>query len=171
MFTPYEYTWTTPGKGLLQLGAFVLTFLGVVGLVKLTYPDQPSYPREFEDGLERELGGAGAQRVCLRSFNSNVNCEQESQLTADIFLSFRRQEPRVMRIPDCFALYISVSSSEGKVVGIHTYRESITYLPTYLPILFRLSFPLVPHDSLRALTWYREAASSLFSSILTVTRR
>lgn len=32
-------------------------------MVKATYPDRPSFPREFEDGLERELGGAGATRV------------------------------------------------------------------------------------------------------------
>lgn len=27
------------------------------------YPDRPSYPREFEGGLERELGGSGGIRV------------------------------------------------------------------------------------------------------------
>ncbi len=64
MFSPYEYTWVSAGKGAVQVGVFVLVFLGVVGLVKATYPDRPAYPREFEGGLERELGGAGAVRVC-----------------------------------------------------------------------------------------------------------
>ncbi len=63
MFSPYEYTWVKPGKGLVMIGTFVAVFLGVVYSVKLTYPDKVSYPREFEDGLERELGGAGAVRV------------------------------------------------------------------------------------------------------------
>lgn len=64
MFTPYEYTWVKPGKGLLQIGAFIATTFGVLYLVKLTYPDKPAYPREFEfGGLEIELGGPGARRV------------------------------------------------------------------------------------------------------------
>lgn len=63
MFTPYEYTWVTPGKGLMQIGAFIAVFLGVCYAVKVTYPDRPSYPREYEGGLEKELGGPGALRV------------------------------------------------------------------------------------------------------------
>ncbi|EPE06984.1 nadh ubiquinone oxidoreductase subunit [Ophiostoma piceae UAMH 11346] len=63
MFTPYEYTWTTAGKGLAQIGAFVVVFLSVVFAVKATYPDQPTVPREYEGGLERELGGPGAVRA------------------------------------------------------------------------------------------------------------
>ncbi|KAK5659191.1 hypothetical protein OQA88_1281 [Cercophora sp. LCS_1] len=63
MFSPYEYTWVSPGKGALQFGAFVLTFLGVCYMVKLSYPDRASYPREFEGGLEKELGGKGAIRA------------------------------------------------------------------------------------------------------------
>lgn len=63
MFSPHEYTWVSPAKGALQFGAFVLTFLGVCWVVKATYPDKQSYPREFEGGLERELGGKGAMRV------------------------------------------------------------------------------------------------------------
>jgi len=63
MFTPYEYTRVKPGKGLFQIGCFIATFLSVVYAVKLTYPDLPTVPREFEGGLERELGGAGTVRV------------------------------------------------------------------------------------------------------------
>ena len=38
----------------------------------MTYPDKPSAPREFEEGLERELGGPGALRasVILEKTNS-----------------------------------------------------------------------------------------------------
>ncbi|AEO67913.1 uncharacterized protein THITE_2117090 [Thermothielavioides terrestris NRRL 8126] len=63
MFSPYEYTWITPGKGLFQIGVFVAVFLSVCYAVKLTYPDRASYPREFEGGLERELGGPGGVRA------------------------------------------------------------------------------------------------------------
>lgn len=63
MFTPYEYTWISPGKGALQLGAFVALVVSVCLGIKMVYPDQPAYPREFEGGLDRELGGKGAVRV------------------------------------------------------------------------------------------------------------
>ncbi|KAJ0383445.1 hypothetical protein COL922a_010460 [Colletotrichum nupharicola] len=63
MFSPFEYTWTTTGRGLFQIGAFITAFLGVCGVVYLNYPDKPSYPREFPGGLDRELGGAGAVRA------------------------------------------------------------------------------------------------------------
>lgn len=63
MFTTYEYTWISPGKGLVQIGIFVAVFLSVLYAVKATYPDRPAYPREFEGGLERELGGRNAVRV------------------------------------------------------------------------------------------------------------
>ena len=63
MFTPYEYTWVSPKKGLAQVAMFIATFLGVCYTIKLTYPDRPAYPREFEGGLLRELGGSGATRV------------------------------------------------------------------------------------------------------------
>lgn len=49
----------------MQFGAFVAVFLATMVGIKLTYPDVQSYPREFEGGLERELGGPGATRVCL----------------------------------------------------------------------------------------------------------
>ena len=63
IFSAWEYTWTTPGPGLIMIGTFIATFMGVTGFVYLNYPDRPSYPREFEGGLERELGGPGAVRV------------------------------------------------------------------------------------------------------------
>lgn len=65
MFSPYEYTWISPGKGLLQIGAFIVTVFGLLFVVKATYPDRPSYPREFEGGLQKELGGLGAIGVRL----------------------------------------------------------------------------------------------------------
>ncbi|PHH66735.1 hypothetical protein CDD81_5867 [Ophiocordyceps australis] len=63
IFSPYEYTWTTPGPGFVMLMAFVSVFLGLSAIVYYNYPDRVSYPREFEGGLERELGGPGARRA------------------------------------------------------------------------------------------------------------
>lgn len=63
VFSPYEYTHTKPGKGALQLLTFVVAVFGLCGVVSMLYPDKPSAPREFEGGLERELGGPSALRV------------------------------------------------------------------------------------------------------------
>ncbi|TVY40979.1 hypothetical protein LOCC1_G003561 [Lachnellula occidentalis] len=63
MFSLEEYTWIKPGKGALQLGAFVLAVFGLSGVVSVYYPDKPSFPKEYEDGLERELGGPNAIRA------------------------------------------------------------------------------------------------------------
>ncbi|PQE10115.1 hypothetical protein CJF31_00004062 [Rutstroemia sp. NJR-2017a BVV2] len=63
IFSPEEYTWVSPGKGALQLGAFVLATFGLCGVVMMFYPDRPSAPREFPGGLEAELGGPNAVRV------------------------------------------------------------------------------------------------------------
>lgn len=63
MFSPHEYTWISPGKGLAQIAAFIATTVGLCWVIGRLYPDKPSFPREFEGGLERELGGSGAVRV------------------------------------------------------------------------------------------------------------
>ncbi|KAK0391562.1 hypothetical protein NLU13_1062 [Sarocladium strictum] len=63
IFSPWEYTWTTTGPGLVMIGTFIATFLSVSGVVYMFYPDMPAYPREFPGGLERELGGPGAVRA------------------------------------------------------------------------------------------------------------
>ena len=66
MFSPEEYTHSTPGKAALQVGAFVVAVFALLGAVRLTYPDKPSVAKEYEGGLERELGGPLALRVSLR---------------------------------------------------------------------------------------------------------
>ena len=62
-FATEDYTWTTKGWGWVLMGSFVATFLGVLGVVYVTYPDKPAVPRTFPDGLEQELGGKGTVRV------------------------------------------------------------------------------------------------------------
>lgn len=50
--------------------AFFLSCIGALSYgVYLTYPDRPSAPKTYEDGLDRELGGPGSLRVC-----STCNC-------------------------------------------------------------------------------------------------
>lgn len=63
VFSPYEYTWVNSRTAFAQIGAFIAAFMGVCWVVGRLYPDKPSFPREFEGGLERELGGPGAVRV------------------------------------------------------------------------------------------------------------
>ena len=65
MFSPYEYTHFTPGWSAVLVGCFVTAFMGVVGVVYLTYPDKPSVNRGFPGGLDRELGGEGCLLVSL----------------------------------------------------------------------------------------------------------
>lgn len=92
MFSPYEYTWVKTGKGLFQIGCFVAVFLSVCYGVKLTYPDRVSYPREFEGGLERELGGVGG----IRASQTLGRCESES-LTVQCRLEWRVTRTRKYR--------------------------------------------------------------------------
>lgn len=90
IFTAYEYTWVNSRTAFAQIGTFIAAFLGVCWIVGRLYPDKPSYPREFEGGLERELGGAGAVRVSYPFWRSEyaqsnvvhtdrVLCRQELQ--------------------------------------------------------------------------------------------
>lgn len=67
VFSPEQYTHVTSNKALLSIGTFVVGFLGVCGLVSLYYPDKPSTPRTFSNGLEKELGGSAAIRVSTDS--------------------------------------------------------------------------------------------------------
>ncbi|KAH0606814.1 uncharacterized protein H6S33_003648 [Morchella sextelata] len=60
-FTPEEYTWTTPQKGMVMIGTFVLAVFGLCGAVYSVYPDKPAVPRRFpHGGLVDALGGPGA---------------------------------------------------------------------------------------------------------------
>lgn len=67
MFSPEEYTHTKPAMGFFQMGCFISAVLGLCYVVARTYPDKPSATREFEGGLEAELGGPGALRVSLEA--------------------------------------------------------------------------------------------------------
>jgi NADH dehydrogenase (ubiquinone) 1 beta subcomplex subunit 8 len=53
----------TPARGFLLWGGFISVVLGLSLLVQANYPDRPSAPKEYPDGLEAELGGKGSLRV------------------------------------------------------------------------------------------------------------
>ncbi|KAI9759464.1 MAG: swr1 complex component [Chaenotheca gracillima] len=63
VFSLEEYNHVKPGKGALQIGAFVACVLTLCGVTSYLYPDKPAVPREYPDGLDRELGGKGAVRA------------------------------------------------------------------------------------------------------------
>jgi NADH dehydrogenase (ubiquinone) 1 beta subcomplex subunit 8 len=76
LFSPEEYTHATSGVAFFQLGCFITAVFGLCGVVYYLYPDKQSSPREFEGGLEKELGGPLAIRVSHvrnAAFDINTN--------------------------------------------------------------------------------------------------
>ncbi|OBT67641.1 hypothetical protein VE03_03822 [Pseudogymnoascus sp. 23342-1-I1] len=63
LFTPEEYTHTKPATAFFQIGCFITAVFGLCGVVYVLYPDKQSYPKEYEGGLEKELGGPGVTRA------------------------------------------------------------------------------------------------------------
>lgn len=63
VFSPEQYTHVTARRGFFHLGVFVATFLGFCGVVSYYYPDKPSVPKAYPEGLEKELGGPNAVRA------------------------------------------------------------------------------------------------------------
>ncbi|KAI9794518.1 MAG: hypothetical protein M1835_006525 [Candelina submexicana] len=63
VFSHDEYGHYTPAQAFALMGCFIATTLGLCGIVRMLYPDKPSVPRIFPDGLERELGGPNALPV------------------------------------------------------------------------------------------------------------
>ncbi|KAF3492217.1 NADH:ubiquinone oxidoreductase 20.1kD subunit [Arthroderma uncinatum] len=59
-FSAEEYTHFKAPKAFFLLGCSVVSVFAFSGVVSLFYPDKPSAPRTFPDGLEAELGGPNA---------------------------------------------------------------------------------------------------------------
>ena len=73
VFSLEEYRHFKPGRAGVLVGTFVACFLGFTGVVYMFYPDRPSVPRTFPDGLDIELGGKGALPVsCLSAIKEAV---------------------------------------------------------------------------------------------------
>lgn len=73
VFSPEQYNHVSSRKGFFHLGVFVVTFLGLCGVVSLYYPDKPSAPKTYADGLEKELGGDHAVLVCVSYIHSRTS--------------------------------------------------------------------------------------------------
>lgn len=67
VFSTDPYTHAKPVQAWLSLGAFVVATLGLCGIVYQYYPDKPSTPRTFSDGLAAELGGSRAALVSYKT--------------------------------------------------------------------------------------------------------
>ena len=63
IFALEDYTVMTGKMGMAVWGFFLAGVGGLSFAVYSTYPDRPSAPKEYEGGLEAELGGSGAPRV------------------------------------------------------------------------------------------------------------
>ena len=105
MFSLEEYTHFKPGHGFFLLGCFIATTLGLCGVVHMFYPDKPSAPREFPDGLERELGGPRALPVGA----SSIRCTL-LRATVLTFLARHVRSAKSYEVWAPFLLYISDST-------------------------------------------------------------
>jgi NADH dehydrogenase (ubiquinone) 1 beta subcomplex subunit 8 len=63
VFSTEPYNHFKAPKAWFLLGCSISTFLAFCYTVTFFYPDKPSVPRTFPDGLERELGGPNAVPV------------------------------------------------------------------------------------------------------------
>jgi len=63
IFALEDYTHMTPARGFLLWGGFISAVLSLSFLVHTYYPDRPSAPKEYPEGLEPELGGKGSLRT------------------------------------------------------------------------------------------------------------
>jgi hypothetical protein len=77
----HDYDHFTPGWGGVLFGTFVVSVFALCGAVSLFYPDKVSVPKQYEDGLEAELGGPRAVRVssstCDTETNNGLTCAGE----------------------------------------------------------------------------------------------
>ena len=65
-FALEDYTHMTPSKALVMWGGFIGIVMALYFGTSLVMPDRPSAPREYEGGLDRELGGKGALRARMQ---------------------------------------------------------------------------------------------------------
>ncbi|KAF2707232.1 hypothetical protein K504DRAFT_470436 [Pleomassaria siparia CBS 279.74] len=59
----HDYDHFTPGWGGVLLGTFLASVLGMCAVVSFIHPDKVSVPKQYEDGLEAELGGPRTVRA------------------------------------------------------------------------------------------------------------
>ncbi|GAB1196125.1 hypothetical protein APSETT444_005391 [Aspergillus pseudonomiae] len=109
VFSPEQYTHVTSRKGFFHLGVFVATFLGFCGIVSFYYPDKPSVPRTYPEGLEKELGGPNAVSRPKRSSTSFHDLMSDFSLVRD---------SKSTRFPHGF-----IAELEKRLTGVLTKKE------------------------------------------------
>jgi NADH dehydrogenase (ubiquinone) 1 beta subcomplex subunit 8 len=62
-FTLHDYTHFTTAQASLGWAGFISFILGLTYIASWTKPEKPAWPKEYEDGLNWEMGGHGALRV------------------------------------------------------------------------------------------------------------
>ncbi|QSZ29200.1 hypothetical protein DSL72_003711 [Monilinia vaccinii-corymbosi] len=135
LFSPEEYTHQKPGTAVLQLGAFVATVFGLCTVVRILYPDRPSAPREFEGGLERELGGPTAVRV---SYNAHKSC-RSFLLTRRIGQSCWRS---IVNGGGFVHMNINLSTFRGTFIVMYALRDVYAFKLQSIPIRLHKNSPL-----------------------------
>lgn len=112
VFSPEQYTHVTSRKAFIQVGGFVAAFLGLCGVVSLFYPDRPSAPKTYPDGLEKELGGRNAVSVRGRSITG-----RSDQLLTWNFRLAKLAKSLCDDIISCVNTYNAICSGVYRVSG------------------------------------------------------
>lgn len=112
VFSPEQYTHVTSRKAFIQVGGFVAAFLGLCGVVSLFYPDRPSAPKTYPDGLETELGGRDAVSVRGRS----ITGRSDQRLTWNFRLA-KLAKSHCDGIISCVNTYNAICSGVYRVSG------------------------------------------------------
>lgn len=112
VFSPEQYTHVTSRKAFIQVGGFVAAFLGLCGVVSLFYPDRPSAPKTYPDGLETELGGRNAVSVRGRS----ITGRSDQRLTWNFRLA-KLAKSHCDDIISCVNTYNAICSGVYRVSG------------------------------------------------------
>lgn len=85
IFALEDYTHMTSSRGALLWAGFIAAIMGIGYGVTVTYPGKPSTPKEYEGGLERELGGPGAVRVSSKIYSCDCTglIDAQAQMSGD----------------------------------------------------------------------------------------
>ena len=59
------------------------TFLGLLGVVRINYPDMPAVKRGYEGGLDRELGGKDTVIVSETSLYGQTHVRAKANVGED----------------------------------------------------------------------------------------
>lgn len=111
VFSTEPYTHFTAGWGWVLMGSFVASVLGLCVVVGQLYPDTPTVPRRFPNGLEKELGGPGALLVrviyalAVRRTHSLTSMHRRSKKAKRTHSTFKFVKFIPLSFAPCSSLY------------------------------------------------------------------